>query len=45
MEENLLYESPFTDLAPRGPEGLFAPAQVVELLAVLTQVKAAALAA
>jgi type I restriction enzyme R subunit len=45
MAADLLYESPFTDLTPRGPEGLFTPAQVGELLDVLERVREAALAA
>jgi type I restriction enzyme R subunit len=45
MGASLLYESPFTDLTPRGPDGLFTSSQVDELLAVLGQVRAAALAA
>ncbi|HEX5760562.1 MAG TPA: DEAD/DEAH box helicase family protein [Thermoanaerobaculia bacterium] len=45
MGAALLYESPFTDLTPRGPDGLFSSSQVEELLAVLDQVRAAALAA
>ena len=45
MEAGLLYESPFTDLTPRGPDGLFSSTQVDELVAVLAAVKATALAA
>jgi type I restriction enzyme, R subunit len=45
MDASLLYESPFTDLTPRGPDGIFTSSQVDELVAVLEQVKAAAIAA
>ncbi|MGH8248796.1 MAG: type I restriction-modification enzyme R subunit C-terminal domain-containing protein, partial [Gammaproteobacteria bacterium] len=45
MDAALLYESPFTDLTPRGPDGLFNFTQVDELMAVLAAVKATAVAA
>jgi type I restriction enzyme R subunit len=44
MEASLLYESPFTDLTPRGPDGLFTSAQVDELMVVLAGVRARAMA-
>ena len=42
MDLALLYEAPFTDITPKGPDGLFSAAQVEELLSVLEQVRAAA---
>lgn len=48
VEPAALYESPFTDVAPRGPEAVFNAAQVEELLGmlgVLDRVRATALAA
>ena len=44
MEAGLLYESPFTDLTPRGPEGLFSSAQLSQLMGVLDRVRTAAIA-
>jgi type I restriction enzyme R subunit len=45
MGAALLYESPFTDIAPRGPDDLFASDEIDRLIGVLDQVRAAALAA
>jgi type I restriction enzyme R subunit len=45
MAPELLYESPFTDLTPQGPDGIFSSTQVDELLAVLAAVRATAVAA
>lgn len=45
MAPELLYESPFTDLTPQGPDGIFSSTQVDELLAVLATVRATAVAA
>jgi type I restriction enzyme R subunit len=42
MEPALLYESPFTDIAPRGPDGIFSASQVDDLIAVLHHVSATA---
>ena len=44
MDAGLLYESPFTDLNPQGPEGVFDSTQVDELIATLSQVRARAVA-
>jgi type I restriction enzyme, R subunit len=45
MEPAMLYESPFTDLTPLGPEGLFDARQIDELIAVLATVRERAAAA
>lgn len=44
MSPALLYESPFTDLNPQGPEGIFTPSQVDQLIVLLTDIKERALA-
>lgn len=45
MPASLLYESPFTDLTPYGPDGLFPTELVDELMGVLDDVRATAVAA
>src|SRR5205823_5853792 len=45
MAAAMLYESPFTDLTPRGPDGLFSSGQVDEIVKVLETVRATAMAA
>jgi type I restriction enzyme R subunit len=45
MDAAKLYESPFTDLTPRGPDELFSSAQVDELVAAIDQVRRTAAAA
>ncbi|HXT38566.1 MAG TPA: type I restriction-modification enzyme R subunit C-terminal domain-containing protein, partial [Candidatus Angelobacter sp.] len=44
MKPELLYESPFTDLNPQGPEGIFNSSQIDELVALLSEVRARAVA-
>jgi len=39
MKPERLYESPFTDINPHGPEGVFASAQVDRLVAVLAEIR------
>jgi type I restriction enzyme R subunit len=45
MDPARLYESPFTDITPRGPDGLFPPTELDELLRSLDAVRASAVAA
>ena len=45
MEPARLYESPFTDLTPRGPDALFGATELDELMRVLDGVRATAVAA
>ena len=45
IEPRRLYESPFTDLTPQGPEGLFGRSSVDELIAILDDVRRSAIAA
>ena len=39
MDPSLLYESPFTDINPRGVEGVFNDTEVTQLIGVLTRVR------
>jgi type I restriction enzyme R subunit len=39
MEPARLYESPFTDLTPRGPDGLFKSVELDELMRALEAVR------
>jgi type I restriction enzyme R subunit len=44
MEASLLYESPFTDITPHGPDALFPTTQVDELLHLLSSIRSRAVA-
>lgn len=39
MEPGRLYESPFTDISPRGPEGVFSGSEVDRIIFVLNQIR------
>ena len=39
MDPGRLYESPFTDINPQGPEGVFTSEQVDDLIALLQEVR------
>jgi type I restriction enzyme R subunit len=39
IDPSLLYESPFTDISPRGVEGVFDGAEVTQLLTVLSGIR------
>ena len=45
MMPESLYESPFTDLAPQGPEALFSSQQIDQIVAALAEVRATVIAA
>lgn len=45
MKADRLYEAPFTDVSPQGPDALFTNAEVEALLAVLDSVRVTATAA
>ena len=40
MDADLLYESPFTEIAPTGPESLFSGSDIEQLMAILRHVRA-----
>lgn len=42
MEPELLYQAPFTGVAPTGPDAIFTGAQVLALVATLRQIRASA---
>jgi type I restriction enzyme R subunit len=44
MDAEILYESPFTDITPQGPEGLFTSEQVDEIVLLLDEIRNRAVA-
>jgi type I restriction enzyme R subunit len=44
MEAAILYESPFTDITPQEPDGLFTSTQLDELFSILEEVSTRAAA-
>lgn len=42
VDSGLLFEDPFTSLAPTGPQSLFSDAQVADLVVILTRVRQSA---
>ncbi len=44
MEAGRLYESPFLDISPQGPEGLFPAAKVERMVQVLEEIRQRAVA-
>ncbi len=45
MDAALLYESPFTDITPKGPDSIFTPVQINEIFMILNEIQSRALAA
>ena len=45
VDVSLLYESPFTDVSPQGPDALFATDQIDKIIMLLNQIRSTALAA
>ncbi|MDP1561227.1 MAG: type I restriction-modification enzyme R subunit C-terminal domain-containing protein [Pirellulaceae bacterium] len=45
VDVSLLYESPFTDITPHGPDSLFSEIQLRKIVGLLEQIKATAMAA
>ena len=39
MDPGRLYESPFTDINPQGPEGVFTSEQVDDLIVLLQEIR------
>ena len=39
MSASQLYESPFMDFSPKGVEGVFAPAEVLQMVGILNDIR------
>jgi type I restriction enzyme R subunit len=44
MDARSLYESPFLDISPQGPEGLFSVAKVEKMVQILQEIELRAVA-
>jgi len=45
VDASLLYESPFTDISPQGPDAIFTSEEVDKIMQLLDDIKASAIAA
>ncbi|NND97136.1 MAG: hypothetical protein HKN47_07400, partial [Pirellulaceae bacterium] len=45
VDVSLLYESPFTDISPQGPDALFTTHQIERIIQLLDDIRSTALAA
>ena len=45
LDAGVLYESPFTDIAPSGPDSLFSGDELQQLVAILSEIQTSAIAA
>ncbi len=45
VDVSLLYESPFTDIAPQGPDAIFTSDQIEKIIGLLDDIRATAIAA
>jgi len=45
VDVSLLYESPFTDVAPQGPDAIFTASQIDRIQRLLEDIRATAIAA
>lgn len=45
VDVSLLYESPFTDVAPQGPDAIFSAEQVDKIMGLLEKIRRTAVAA